>query len=174
MWLQDFRYYFSVTGDEGGLFSVEFEFCPAAAPARRLSPEQEKAAVRGEFSALDALLGRALQSGLLRKAKKEPTLSDSPSGSQVGFVYRQGKSITRTASPKCHLHKTNRQAPATLQLELNLGHKINLSLFEKVMALPDLQVSEKAQHTVRQMRAALETKERDALDPMRFLEDPGA
>jgi len=170
MWLQDFQYHFSVTGNEGGLFSVNFEFCPAAAPGRRLSAGQEREAVREEFAALDALLEQSLRGGLFDNVKKAPTLKDNAHSSQVGFVYRRGQSVTQNARLECRLHKTNRQAPATLQLELNLGHKINLSLFEEVMALPDLQLSEKAQSVVRQMRQALEIKNSGDLDPVKFLE----
>jgi len=71
--LQDFSYYFSVTGDEGGLFSVEFNFCPGAAPGRRLSSAQEKDAVREDFSAVDALLEKTMPTGVFGgKTKKRP------------------------------------------------------------------------------------------------------
>lgn len=172
MWLQDFSYYFSVTGDEGGLFSVEFNFCPGAAPGRRLSPAQEKDAVREDFSALDALLEKTMPSGVFGgKTKKTPTLSDSPAGSRVGFIYRNR--LTHTANLEYHLHKTSRQTPATVQLKLRLGHRMNLSFSEKIMALPGLQASEEAQSSVRQMRAVLETKRRGNIDPVGFLRESG-
>jgi len=174
MSLQDFSYYFSVTGDEGGLFSVEFNFCPGAAPGRRLSPAQEKEAVREDFSALDALLEKTMPSGAFGgRMKKTPTLSDSPAGSQVGFIY-SNRLGSHTAKLEYRLHKTNRQAPATVQLKLTLGHRMNLSFFEKIMALPGLQASEEAQSSMRQMRAVLATKDRDHMDPVRFLKESGA
>ncbi|MDD9858569.1 MAG: hypothetical protein OXU96_11095 [Gammaproteobacteria bacterium] len=86
--------------------------------------------MREDFSAVDALLEKTMPTGVFGgKTKKTPTLSDSPAGSQVGFIYRNR--LTHTAKLEYHLHKTNRQVPATVQLRLTLGHRMNLSFFEK-------------------------------------------
>jgi len=170
MLLKRFSYYYSVTGDEGGLFSLSFEFCPTARGGGEPAREQLKKLIRDDFSGIEALLDEVLLSGDKNLGfEKLPTLEDSVAISTVGFQYAGTAISAGRATVAYSLEKIDPRAIVALKLQL--GHHVNLAIFDKVMAFPDLRIGDDVQENLQQMKAVLAAREQKRTDPMQFLEN---
>jgi len=170
MLLKRFNYYYSVTGDEGGLLSLSFEFCPTARGGGKPARKQLKELIRDDFSGIEALLDEVLLSGDKNLGfEKLPTLEDSVAASTVGFQYAAKNFSAGRATVAYSLEKIEPRAIVVLKLQL--GHHVNLAVFDKVMAFPDLRIGDDAQNTIQQMKAVLAAREQKRTGPMQFLEN---
>ena len=80
--LNRFRYFFSMQGKRGGLFSTEWHFLPAP----DADQDEAKAGMEAALSFHDDMLDRLFTSVLL--GKRTELLSDSPGQRTVGYRYR--------------------------------------------------------------------------------------
>ena len=80
--LSDFSYYFSVTGNEGGLFSVKVEF---AIPVNRNDQKAAMSAARELMDRHTTLFDRVFSK--IVTGDRKPKMVDSPGSMNVGYVY---------------------------------------------------------------------------------------
>jgi len=170
MLLKRFRYYYSVTGDKDGLFSLSFEFCPTVPGGEKPTREQLKGLIRKDFSKIEALLNEALLGDDKKNEfEKLSTLKDSVVDSTFGFQYAGKNFSAGRATVAYRLGNMDRQA--TVSLKLQLTHHMNMVIFDEVMKLPDLHIEANAQENIQQMEAALAAREQKQKDPTQFLKD---
>jgi len=170
MLLKRFRYYYSVTGDKDGLFSLSFEFCPTVPGGEKPTREQLKGLIGEDFSSIVALLDKELPGDDKKFGfEKLPTLKESVVDSTAGFQYAGKNFSAGSATVAYRLGKMDRQA--TVSLKLQLTHHVNLEILDKVEALPNLHIEANAQENIQKMKAALDAREKKQKDPIQVLEN---
>ncbi|MBF0133009.1 MAG: hypothetical protein HQL75_10545 [Magnetococcales bacterium] len=197
MILDRFSYYFSVEGNEGGVFSLTFKFVPDNATTMQ---------VMKDFERLESLLDwqfLADENGI--GGEKIPTLSDSPAGIETGFKYKGRNrdlpySVVRifastlssmffldrlrkvkpakpsinsfmslSASLRCHMGKHERsQSSPVLELDIQAGHNLNLAMFDAILGLPDMNIGMDAEINMKNLRQMLAMGRQ--IDPKQYLE----
>ncbi|MBF0099147.1 MAG: hypothetical protein HQM04_19145 [Magnetococcales bacterium] len=76
--------------------------------------------------------------------------------------------ITLSAKLCCHIRKGNEnQTPPVLKLEIQVGHDLNLHMFESLISLPELDVSPQAEREIQHLRQILNTGKQ--IDPKKYL-----
>jgi len=175
MLLKRFRYYHSVTGDEGRLFSLSFEFCPTLRDGGEPARKQLKELLRKDFSSIKELLDDALLNDDKKHGfEKLTTSKDSAVIATAGFQYAAKNFTAGRATVAYRLGKMDRQAmdrQATVSLKLQLGHHVDLKILDKVMALPDLHIGDNIWGNIQKMKETLADREQKQSDPTRFLEN---
>ena len=113
--LNRFGYYFSMKGERGGLFSMEWEFLPAP------GADRDEAAREAAFGAYVDLLDRVFASVL--SGRRVGSLSDSRSQRTVGYSYRGRMTLPGALLARRRLGKlfAPEVARADLLLELQEG-----------------------------------------------------
>lgn len=165
MELINFGYYFSVKGRRGGLYSVSFEFSPGIEPG-----ETKETALRRDFKRLESLLDDALLKGKGALFEKTPVFNDGSGSTAIGYDYEGSLRPGWTLGPARSLAApvwflvgpllpgygfrtlhcrmagefSKRSGQTKLRLSLDLAHSLNVSLFEQVLAWPELVVGPEA------------------------------
>ena len=80
--LSDFHYYFTMTGEQGGLYSLSMEFEPSGVVA---SSDEMKEVVRYAIATHTDLLDRILSEVV--EGEKKPTMTDTSHQTSIGYHY---------------------------------------------------------------------------------------
>lgn len=170
MLLKRFRYYYSITSHKGGLFFLSFELYPTVRGGGEPSRTQLKELIRKDFSSIEALLDEVLLDGDKKpEFEKLTTSKDSVLITAAGFQYAAKNFSAGRATVAWRLGKMDRQA--TVSLKLQLAHHVNLEIFDKVRALPDLRIGDNARENIQKMEAGLAARKQKLTDPMQLLEN---
>jgi len=163
MRLTRFHYYFSMTGQKGGLFSLEMEFSPVPA-----SDESREAALKRAFKTMETLLDGELLEDESFAFGKTPTFTDTSHSTSIGYDYegvwrdRSSWLFRRLVEPLIPLSKLDeerfvrlrcslegrraksREGEENLSLRLELRHRLNIRVMEHILAMPGLSLSPEA------------------------------
>ncbi len=190
MELTQLYYHFTTEGSRGGLHALDCALQPGREPQETLS-----AALRRGFRRLEALLDGMLleQEGL--DCDKRPIFTDSPHVTRVGHAYEtrvsQAAAVQRRVRQLCGTQAV-REPPspgergrcdlvgeldrglgkASLRLEARLGHALNVALVGRLLALPEMKLSSRAEIAVRRLREVLDVYERDPSGLPQLLDRP--
>ena len=177
--LNRFHYYFSMKGERGGLFSMEWEFLPAP------GADRDEAGMEAALGVHVDMLDRVFASVL--SGKRVGSLSDGPGGRTVGYDYqgsmtswgarrarrRLGKLFgPEAASPDLDVHpvesgiagasvqwqwdRSRSMRDATgLKVRHELGHAVNVCLFRHLRAGNGFELSAEAEFQIRALEDLL-------------------
>ncbi len=186
MRLTRFHYYFSITGRDGGFFSLEMDFSPVPAPG-----ETGKDALKRAFKSVETLLDGELLEDQSFTFGKTPTFTDTSHSTSVGYDYegvwrdRSSWLFRHLVQPLIPLSKLDedrfvrlrcslegryvksREGEANLSLRLALRRRLNIRVMERILALPGLSVSPEARRELDELKRLLSDYRED---PRKLLE----
>ena len=194
--LSDFSYYFGLTGNSGGLASMEMEFKPYLYKGQEI--DDVKAAARGcmdrYMEVLDPLYNDVID------GKKEPQLTDTPYLVNTGYRYtgyfrkrwlrspdKGLKAIFGEVAPEPHgdisVHERQdvtvlysfykdvaRLNDVTVNIRFSASHILNVCFFQFTRGLEGIRIEQKARVNMQQLEETLkivaERKDVDYYDMM--------
>lgn len=179
--LSNFSYYFRLTGDSGGLASMEMEFKPYLYKGQEI--DDIKAAARGcmdrYLEVLDPLFKDVID------GKKEPQLTDNPYLVSTGYLYtgrftKRGlrsldkglRAVFGQVPPEPHgdisVYKNQdvtvlysfykdvtRLNDVTVNIKFNASHVLNLCFFQFTRGLEGIRIEQKASVNMQQLEETL-------------------
>ena len=180
--LSDFHYYFAMTGEQGGLYSLSMEFEPSGVVA---SSDEMKEVVRYAIATHTDLLDRILSEVV--EGEKKPTMTDTSHQTSIGYHYcgnltRKGvrnlgdhlqslfgervesldtPSIHRQLEAKvvCEMRKNDSDFTGfKIKIDLSMGHAMNVCLFHFAEKL-GVAISNDASTAMRQLQQTLQNIE---------------
>ena len=189
--LSDFSYYFGLTGNSGGLASMEMEFRPYLYKGQKI--DDIKAAARGcidkYMEVLDPLYNDVID------GKKEPQLTDSPYLVSTGYQYtgrftkRRLRSLDKglraifgevTLEPRGDISVYSHQEvtilysfykdgarlnDTTVKIRFNASHILNVCFFRFTQGLEGIQIEQNARVNMQKLEETLKIMtERENVD----------
>ncbi len=180
--LSDFHYYFTMTGEEGGLCSFSMEFEPNGVAA---SSDEMKEVVRCAIATHTDLLDRILSE--MAEGEKKPTMIDTSHQTSIGYHYRGnltrksmrnlgdhlqslfGERVESLDTPGiyrqldakvvCELRKNDGGFTGfKIKIDLAMGHAMNVCLFHFAEKL-GVAISDDASTAMRQLQQTLQNIE---------------
>lgn len=179
--LSHFHYYFTMTGEEGGLFSFSMEFEPNGTASSDEMKEVVQRAIATHTDLLDRIFSEVV------KGEKKPIMTDTPSNTSIGYHYcggftRKGvrnlgdhmqslfgerveplgtPSIHQQQDAKviCEMHKNDGDFTGfKIKIELSMGHALNVCLFHFIEKL-DIAISDSARTDMDELQQTLQNIE---------------
>ena len=180
--LSNFFYYFTMTGEEGGLCSFSMEFEPNGAVA---NSDEMKEVVRCAIATHTDLFDRIFSEVV--KGEKKPTMIDTSHKTSIGYHYRGhltrkgvrnlgehlqslfGERVESLSTPSiyeefdakiaCEMNKNGGDFIGfKIKIELSMDHTMNVCLFHFAEKL-DVAISDSASTAMRQLRQTLQNIE---------------
>ena len=179
--LNNFSYFFQLTGDNGGLSSMEMEFKPHLYKGQDV--DDVKAETRRCMDRYLEVLDPLFQDVI--EGKKEPQLTDSPDHVSTGYVYRGrfkkkwlrapekglmaifGEAALEPHSGISQYHEQqvsvlysfykdmNRLNDVTVNIKFNVSHILNVCFFRFTQGLEQIRLGQKASANMQQLEETL-------------------
>lgn len=197
MLLDRFSYYFNVEGGEGGIYSLTFKFVPDTASSKHVKKDFEQLEslldlqfltgehiINGEKIPTLSDSPAGMETGFKYKGRCRDSLYSTSkifidvfsSALLLDKLFKikpvkpsMGYFTTLSASLRCHINKGNmNQISPALELNIQAGHNLNLSMFDALLTLPGITIGTNAETDMKNLRQMLVIGRQ--IDPKHYLE----